>query len=170
MTKTMMIKYFINSFFLVLLVLPLGAVAEDNGDLGFIDGVWQIYGLPHYQSEPAPEPGKFFSLHYEQKSGVLVLVDLPSVEQGHPVLMASYIGTKSPNNTIALGIDNSFLLDTVEFDTDIAKVKGIVKHRFWVIFTSDTEAVVITEYASPMADGAPPAWWIRKIFKQEAQH
>lgn len=164
-----MIKHFINSLFLALLALPLVALAKDNSELGFIDGVWQIYGSPHYQSEPAPEPGQYFSLHYEQKSGLLVLVDLPSVEQGHPILMASYIGAKEPHNPIAPGVDNSFLLDTVDFDEDIANEKRIFRYRFWVIFTSDTEAIVSAEYFSSIVDGLPPAWWIRKVFKQENQ-
>lgn len=101
-------------------------------------------------------PGQYFSLHYEQKSDTLILVDLPSIERGHPTLMASYIGARVPHNPIALGVESSFSLDTVEFDPDIAKEKDIVKYQLSVIFTSDTEAVVTANFASPIIDGIPP--------------
>lgn len=165
-------KYIFNSLFLVLLALPLSVVAEGDNSPGFIDDVWQIYGSPYDQSEPAPVPGQYFSLHYEQKSGALVLVDLPSVEQGIPILMASYMGIKDPANQIGPGIpglENTFLLDTIEFDGDIAQEKGIVRYRLRVDCFSETEALVTAGYFVPIIDGLPPAWWIKKVFKHEDQ-
>ena len=114
-----MYKYFIKSAFLALLALPLTALAEEERDLSFVDGIWQRYGPPPGQIEDGviePE-NKFYSLHYDQDSKTLLLIDLPTIdERDIPVLMASFIGKEE---TELVSGAKYFGLDMVAYDEAI---------------------------------------------------
>jgi hypothetical protein len=160
-----MFKYFVKSVFLALLALPLIALAEEERDLSFIDGIWQSYGpVPGSIEDGVIEPlNKYYSLHYDKDSQTLVFVDLPTIdEQDIPVLMASFVGKEE---TDPVSGAKYFGLDMVAYDKDIAVSKVYPYHRLHVIFHSETEAEVIRWTRLIMlADGY---WMMRKIFRRE---
>ncbi|SDX89669.1 hypothetical protein [Nitrosomonas halophila] len=160
-----MYKYFIKSVLLALLVLPLTALAEEERDLSFIDGIWQSYGPPPGLIEDGviePE-NKFYSLHYDQNSKTLVLIDLPTIdEKDIPVLMASFIGKEE---TEPVSGTKYFALDMVGYDENIGVSKEYRLHRLHVIFHTETEAEVMRW--SPLIMLADWNWMMRKVFRHK---
>jgi hypothetical protein len=161
-----MYKYFIKSVFLALLALPLTALAEEERDLSFIDGIWQRYGPPPGQIEDGviePE-NKFYSLHYDQNSKTLLLIDLPTIdEKDIPVLMASFIGKEE---TEPVSGTKYFGLDMVAYDEALFASKEYPYHRLHVFFHSETEAEVVRwERLLSFADDNN--WMMRKIFRHK---
>ncbi|MBX3628714.1 MAG: hypothetical protein KF908_02155 [Nitrosomonas sp.] len=141
-----MLKYIRKIVFLALFILPLETLAQESGELGFINGIWQSYGSP----EQPEARNEYYSLHYDGET--LILISLAFLEYTRNTLMSTFAGT---------GFTRDFSLEGLDFDPLIPHTGG--KHNLNVSFTSDTEASVTAVFDSPIVDGAH--FIIRKIFQ-----
>lgn len=141
---------------ILILLMTLSSVvfADSSDDLKFIDGIWQFAGYtPFDPFEPEENSEKFYSLHYD--GNTLVLVDFESMKFTDNTFAATYLGGQEKTR--------EFILEPLRYIPHPQFPSMNLRHKLHVIFTSDTEAVINPIFESPIADGISIK--IRKIFK-----
>lgn len=147
-------KYMKNIILILLMTLSSVAFADSADDLKFIDGIWQFAGhTPFDPLEPEENSEKFYSLHYD--GNTLVLVDFESMKFSGDSFAATFLGEQEKTR--------EFILEPLRYVPHPQFPSMNLKHKSRVTFISDTEAVLSPIFESPIADGMSIK--IRKIFK-----